>query len=101
ITVRDRGGFFLQVAHVFVVDVDVDERAQLALLGIEVALQVGMLRDQAGKGLSHGLSGDIDRGLFPRVLAKWRRNLDLGHVKKMKGTGERCKSKTKLTRPKE
>src|ERR1019366_8161182 len=83
ITVFQHGGFFFQVAHVFVVDVDVDERAQFAVLGIEMALQIGMLRNQARKGLAHGLSRDMDRGLFPRVLAKWRRNLDLGHTKKM------------------
>jgi hypothetical protein len=42
-----------------------------------------MLRDQASEGFAHGFCRDIDRGLFPRVLAKWRWNLDLGHVKKM------------------
>ena len=85
ITVFKHRGFFLQVAHVFVIDIDVHEGAQFALAVIEMALQVGMPRDQASKGLAHGFSRDIDRGLFPRVLAKWRRYLDLGHIKKMPG----------------
>src|SRR6266481_8131725 len=47
-----------------------------------MTLQFGMLRDQASEGLSHGFCRDLDRGLFPRILAKWRRNLYLGHVNK-------------------
>ena len=47
ITVVERGGFFVQVAHVFVVDVDVDEGAELAVIVIEMTLQVGMLADRA------------------------------------------------------
>src|SRR6266481_7624282 len=47
-----------------------------------MTLQLGMLRDQASEGFAHGFCRDLDRGLFPRILAKWRRNLDLGHVNK-------------------
>jgi hypothetical protein len=48
-----------------------------------MTLEVRMQRDQASEGFGHGFARDIDRGMFSGVLAKWRRNLYLGHVKKM------------------
>src|ERR1700686_1214 len=101
ITVLKHGGFFLEVAHVFVIDVDVHERPQLAVVSIKVALQIGMPRDQASEGFAHGFCRDVDRRLFPRILTKWRRNLDLGHVKKMLWHWRKMQVQTAPAQPKE
>ena len=78
ITVLYRRGFLLQIANVLVVKVDVDEGAQLAVIGIKMTAQVRMLGDQVGKGSADGAGLDLNGRLFASVLAQGRRNLDLG-----------------------
>ena len=46
--------FFLQIADVLVVDVDVDEAAELALLVVKMRLQPGVLRRQVRQQLTYG-----------------------------------------------
>ncbi len=53
----------LQIPDVFVVDVDVDEAAQLALIVVEMRFQPGVLRRQVREQLADGLAFDID-GVF-------------------------------------
>ena len=50
----------LQVPDVLVVDVDVDEAAQLALLVVQVRLQPGVLRRQVGEQLADGRAVGVD-----------------------------------------
>src|SRR5215470_7865607 len=66
----DRGVFFLQVADVFVVDVDVDEVAQLAVGVEEVFPQIGKLRGQFVERFADLRRFDRDRRLAPGVLAQ-------------------------------
>src|SRR4029077_5579776 len=68
ITVFDRGGFFLQVADVFVIEVDIDESAQFAIVGVEVAAQVRMRGNEAGEGVGDGCTFHLNRGLLPGIL---------------------------------
>ena len=46
ITFLQRGRFFVQVANIFVVYIEVDKGAKFALLGVKVLAQVGMLHHQ-------------------------------------------------------
>src|ERR1019366_6205047 len=50
---------FSRLGLFFVVNLDVDERAHFAVLGIERPLQMGMLRTRPRRGLAHGLSRDM------------------------------------------
>jgi len=81
ITVFEHGGFLLEVAHVLVIDVDVYERAQLAVLSVKVALQVGMPRDQASERFATVFAGTSIEAVSPNTGAA-ETNLDLGHVNK-------------------
>src|SRR5262245_38790479 len=74
VLLSDRGVFFLQVADVFVVDVDVDETAQLTVGVEEVFPQVRKLRGQFIERLADLRRFDRDRRLAPGVLAQSRRN---------------------------
>src|SRR5262245_872527 len=75
----DRGVFFLQVADVFVVDVDVDEAAQLAAGVEEVFPQIGKLSGQFVERFADLRRFDRDRRLAPDVLAQSCRNRNGWH----------------------
>jgi hypothetical protein len=79
ITVLHCGGVLLQIADIFIVEVDVYERPQFPVIGIEVAAQVRVLGHEVGKGLADGSGLYFNRRLLPGVLAQGRRDLDLGH----------------------
>ena len=68
ITVFDRGGFFLQVADVFVIEVDIDESAQFAIVGVEMPTQVGMPRHETRKRIGDGIALHLYRGLLSGIL---------------------------------
>src|SRR5258708_34378780 len=61
ITVFKHGGFFLEVAHVLFVDIDVHEGEQLALVSIKGSLQFEMPRTQAAERLSQGFCESVDQ----------------------------------------
>ena len=69
----------MEVADVFVVQVHVDEGAELAVVVIEVTAQVGVLGDESAKGFADGRAFDFNRGLLASILAKGRGDVDLGH----------------------
>jgi len=69
ITILDRGRFFLQVAHVVVIEVDIHKGPQFAFLGIKVAVQVWMFSSQAGQSLGDCASLNFHRRLLTSVLA--------------------------------
>ena len=48
------GGIFAEVTNVFVVEIDVDEAAQLALLVIQMRLETFVLGRQVGEQLADG-----------------------------------------------
>jgi hypothetical protein len=79
ITVFHRGGFLLEIANVLIVQVDVDEGAQLPVVGIKMTAQVGMLGDEIGKGGANGTSLNLNRRLLASILAQGSGDLDLGH----------------------
>src|ERR1035438_7395273 len=54
VALRGRIGVLAQVAYVFVVEVDVDEAAQLPLVVKDLLAQVGELGGQRGEHLAHG-----------------------------------------------
>ena len=57
----DRRRVLAQVADVFVVQVDVDEAAQLAFVVEELLAQVGELRGQRAQHFADGGAGDAPR----------------------------------------
>ncbi len=59
----DRRLLLLQVADVFVVDVDVDEAAQLAFSVVQMRLEAGVPADQIGQQLAHRFAIHFDRVL--------------------------------------
>src|SRR5580692_7596988 len=66
-----------QVADVVIVEVDVDERPQLAFGGVEVLAQLGIGGDQLAQCVADGGPGNIDCGLTAGVRAQRRWNVDL------------------------
>jgi hypothetical protein len=79
ITVPDCGGFFLQVADVFVIQVDIHKRAQFAVFGVKMPPQVRVFRNQSGQGLGDGPSVNLDRRLLTGVLAQRGGYLNFAH----------------------
>src|SRR5438270_7412441 len=79
IIILQRGRFLLQVADVFVVEVNVHKGAQLAVLGVEMAAQVGMPGNQAVEGLADIRGADVHRGLLVGVLAERSGDVNLCH----------------------
>jgi len=69
ITLFDGGGVFLQVTNVLIVEVNVNEGAKLAVVGIEVAAEIGMLVYEGGEGVGYRTSLHLDRRLLPGILA--------------------------------
>src|SRR5882672_9148753 len=80
ITVFDRSGLFLQVADIFVVQVDVHESPQFAVVGVKVATQVRMLGDKVGEGFGDRARLDLHRSLLAGILAQRGWNVDLRHA---------------------
>ena len=79
ITVFHGGGVFLQVADVLFVQINIDESAQFAFIGIKMAAQIRMLSHQLGQRSANGYGLNIDRGLLAGILPQRRRNMDLRH----------------------
>ena len=75
----DRRLFLLQIADVFVVDVDVDEAAQLALLVVQVRLQPTVLARQIGEQLADCRARGVNGVLLVGVRPQWCRNQDFRH----------------------
>src|SRR5579859_1754787 len=72
------GGFLAgQIADVVVVEVDVDEGAQLAVGGVEVLAEVGICGDQLGQSLADGVSGNVYGLLASGVGAQRRGDMDV------------------------
>src|SRR6202041_3703788 len=69
-----------QIANVFVVQIDVHKRAQLALFGVEMFLKVRMRRGQRGKSIADCSSFDAHRRLFFRVYAERCRYVDFHSI---------------------
>jgi hypothetical protein len=70
----DRGVFFLQIADVLVVDINIDEVAQPAVCVKEVFAQIGELRGQFIERFADRCSFDRRRRLATGVLAQSRGN---------------------------
>ena len=67
-----------QIADVFVVQVDVDEAAQLAFVVVEMCLRrSAMLGGQRVEHLADGRPGELDGILLPGELAQRRRDQNL------------------------
>ncbi len=80
ITILHRRSIFLQVTDVFVVEIDVDESAQFAIIGIEMAAQIGMLGHQFGQRRTDRFGIEFDRGVLSSILSQRRGNVDLSHA---------------------
>ena len=70
---------FVEVADVFVVDIHVDEAAQLAFVVEQVAAQVGVLGGQLVERFAHGGGIDFDGIVATGVLAQRGGNENLSH----------------------
>ena len=82
ITVLNCRGLFLQVADVFVIQVNVDERTEFAVVGVKMPAQVRVLGNQPGQGFRDGAGLDLDRGLLAGVLAQRGGYVDFCHAGK-------------------
>jgi hypothetical protein len=79
ITVLYRRGFLLQIANVFVVEVNIHEGTELPVVRIKMTAQVRMLGNEVGKGGADSASLNLYCRLLASVLAQGCRDLDLGH----------------------
>ncbi len=77
----DRRRVFFQIADVFVVQIHVDEAAQLAFVVKELLAQVGELRGQRAQHFADGRAGQLHRIVLVGVLAQRGRNQDFGHIR--------------------
>ena len=64
ITVLDGGVVFIEITDVFIVEIHIDEAAQLTVVAKEMILEVGVLVDEALEQLADSTAGDIDLGLL-------------------------------------
>jgi len=69
ITVFQGRSFLLQIPNVLIIQIKVNERSQLAVLGIEMFAQLGMLGDQGVHRLADRRSRNVYRSLLADVLA--------------------------------
>lgn len=69
----------MQVADIFVVQVNVNKGAEFAIVSIEVAAQVRVLGDQAGKRLTDCAALNLDRPLLTGVLPQWCGYVNFDH----------------------
>jgi hypothetical protein len=79
ITVANGGRLLLQVANVFVIQVNIDERAQLAVFSVEMAPEIGMIGDEPAQGFSDGRTFHVNRRLLAGILPQRRGDMDLRH----------------------
>src|SRR5260370_21507261 len=68
---------FLQIANILVIYVHVDEGAQLAVIGVEMAAQVAILCCEIGQGFSDGAALNVNRRVFAGILPEWGGNMNL------------------------
>src|ERR671913_1870438 len=80
VVVRDLGLLAVEVADVLVALVDVDERAQLAVTGVEVLLEAWVLGGEATEGFPSGGAANLDLGFAVGVLPQWCGDLELRHI---------------------
>ena len=80
VSVGDRRCFLLQIAHILIVEINIDERTELAFIGIKMSAQVGMLGNQSAQGFTDGRAADFNRRLLTGILPQRRRNVDLRHA---------------------
>jgi len=86
ITVLHRGRLLLQVANVLIIEIQIHEGAQLAIVRIQMPPKLWMLRHQVVHGLTHGRTLHLHRRLFTYILAQRRRDVNLAH----KSNHKRC-----------
>jgi hypothetical protein len=79
ITFLDGRGFLLQVADVFIVKVNIHKRAQLAVIGVQMPSQIGMLHRERIHGLGHGRAFNLNGGLLAHILPQRRWNVNFAH----------------------
>ena len=79
---RGGGGVLAEVAYVFVVEVDVDEAAQLAFVGEDLLAQFRMSGDQGVQHFAYGGSGCRHRIQLAGELAQRGGDQNFGHVSK-------------------
>src|SRR5579863_866264 len=65
---------FREVTDVFVVDVDIDEAAQLSIFGEEVLAQIAELRCESAEGFANGAGADFGGVALARVNPERRWN---------------------------
>src|ERR1700743_981920 len=68
--------FLVEVTDVFVVDVDIDEAAQLAVFGEEVLLQIAELRCESAQCFADGAGANFGGVALAGVNPEGRRNHD-------------------------
>src|SRR5260370_813564 len=68
---------FLQIANILVIYVHIDESAQLAVIGVEMAAQVAILCCEIGQGFSDGAALNVNRRVFAGILPEWGGNMNL------------------------
>src|SRR5918995_6471111 len=80
ISFGDLGVGAVEVADVLVALVHVDERAELAVAGVEVLLEVGVLGGEVVQSVTGVLAVDLDLRVAVRVLSQRSGDIDLWHV---------------------
>src|SRR5207247_4720794 len=67
-------GFFqwrfvpFQVAHVLIIHINVNEAAQIAIFGVKVLFEIGVLRRQFVQSVAHGFSLDLQSLRLAHIL---------------------------------
>ena len=74
------GGIFIEIADVFVVHIDVDEAAEVALVGEQVLFQVGELGGEVAKRLAYRGARHGHLIELRRELAESSGDEDFGHT---------------------
>src|SRR5437764_10016657 len=71
------GGFFLQVTNVLVVEINVDESAQLPVIGVKMAFQLAVLGDEGIQRLAHGGGAHLHAGALAGIRPQRSGNMHL------------------------
>jgi len=74
-----RRGFFFQIADVFVVDINIHETAQLALIAVKLASQILILSREFTENLADGGAAQFDGVMLLGVLPQRSWNKYLSH----------------------
>ena len=80
IRIVHRRRVLVHVADIFVVQIDIDETAQLAFVVVEMLLQIREARGQRGQHFADGLAGEIDGIVLVGELPQRGRDQDSGHI---------------------